>query len=1539
VEAGEIAGRSSCRLTAAACPENLAYLVYTSGSTGRPKAVAIEHRRAAALVRWAGEAFPSEDWAGVLFSTSVCFDLSIFELFAPLAHGGRVILAANVLELPALAAAPAVRLINTVPSALAELLSAGVLPPGVRTVCLAGEPLQGALARQIYVTGTVESVWNFYGPSEDTTYSTGVRVPAASSAEPSIGAPLTGRRAHVLDRCLLPTPVGVPGELYLGGAGLARGYLGRPELTAERFVPAPSGEPGERLYRTGDLVRRRPDGELEFLGRIDHQVKIRGFRIELGEIESALARQPGMRETVVLAREDAPGDRRLVAYVVPAAAPAAGWAAELCAGLRERLPDVMVPAAFVVLPALPRTPNGKVDRRVLPAPEREASPASVASPGRPLVELVASVWAGVLEVERLGPEESFFDRGGHSLLAARAVARLNAALGLDLPLSAVFEAPTAARLAERIESSLVVRILPPLAPTLRPDGEAPASFAQERLWFLDRLAPGSPVYNMAAALRLGGDLDVGALERALRGVLERQESLRTTFRATGGRPRQVVAPSSDLDLPRVDLSGLASTIRKPERQRLLAVSAQRPFDLTAGPLLRGLLVRTAPAEHWLLLVCHHAVADGWSLRGVVAPELAALYTAFAAGHPAALPAPAVQYADWADWQRRCLDEEWLQRETEHWQRRLAGACPLELPADRPRPSTPGQRGGVRTLPLAAELSRAVDGLARFAGATRFMVFLAAFQAFLGRQAGQDDVIVGTVVDQRDRQELEGVAGLFVNTLPLRADLADRPSLRELVARTRAACLEAWAHRDLPFERLVEALRPGLAGAGTVFDVAFTLQENSPLPAIPGLDLSVVEVHTGTAKFDLTLQVAGASELTLEYAADRFDAVTAARWLEGYQVFLAAALARPDESLATLPLLGNAVRHQVLVEWNDMARQAPGSRPVHALVAARAAAAPAALAVVGERESLTYGGLERRANAVARRLLALGVAPGEPVGVLAGRSPAMIAALLGVLKAGAAYLPLDPAEPAERLAFVTRDARAAVVLAERGLEESAAACGATTVVLDGAESVDAQAVAVPLESLAYVIYTSGSTGQPKGVQVPHSGLLNLIGWHLGAYGLGPADRVTQLAGLGFDASVWEIWPCLAAGASLLLVPEEVRLSPPRLREWLAREGISLSFLPTPLAEAALAGPWPAAPALRALLTGGDRLHRRPSGTGFRLVNHYGPTEASVVATAADVAPSGTGAPLIGRPVDNLRAYLLDAGLLPVSPGVPGELCLAGASLARGYLGRPDLTAERFVPDPFATEPGGRLYRTGDRARHHPGGSLDFLGRGDEQVKVRGVRIEPGEIEAALARHPAVRASAVVLREDAPGGPRLVAYVVAAESGPEVAGAELGRFLRGLLPEVMVPTAFVPLASLPLTAHGKVDRRALPPPSGLRSAAEADWVAPRTPLEEVLAGMWGEVLGVERVGVHDDFFALGGHSLLATELVAAMRETLELDVPLRSFFAARTVAGLAAELLADAGTREHLETAAEVLLELSRLSDLEIEAALTGPALDQTEGKAS
>ncbi|HEX3554514.1 MAG TPA: non-ribosomal peptide synthase/polyketide synthase, partial [Thermoanaerobaculia bacterium] len=1510
---------SAAALAAVAGPRHLAYVIYTSGSTGRPKGVAIEHRSVVALLDWARRTFASEELAGVLAATSICFDLSVFELFVPLAAGGMVILAENVLALPTLPAAAEVTLLNTVPSAAAELLTLAGLPLAIRTVCLAGEPLPSSLAGLLHAGGRGLRLYNLYGPSEDTTYSTAARIAPDDGAAPGIGRPIPGSRAYVLDAHWQPVAGGVPGELYLGGAGLARGYLGQPWLTAERFVPDPfSGEPGARLYRTGDLVRQRSGGDLDFLGRLDHQVKVRGFRIELGEIEAALGRHPRVREAVVMAREDGgPGALRLVAYVatgegeVPAAA-------ELRALLAQSLPEHMLPAAYVGLAALPRTPNGKVDRRALPASAaRPAGGVAYVAPRSPFEELLAGIWADVLGIEPPGAEDDFFALGGHSLLTARVAARLREACGVELPLRLLFEARTLAVLAAAVDQALRKGVgSPPLLRGPAGSGDSPLSFAQERLWFLDRLAPGRATYNVPIAVRLAGAaLNGAALAASLGEVVARHEVLRTTFGEAGGLPFQRVAPPAPVLLPRVDLSALPSGRREGEGRRLLAAAAELPFDLGRGPLLRVLLVRIAAGEHFFLITLHHIVADGWS-AGVLVRELAALYPATAA-QPSPLPALPVQYADFARWQRSWLRGEALEERLGAVRGRLAGApMVLELPADRPRPAIPSGRGGVRPLRLPEVLVRSLSALGRRAGGTLFMTLLAAWKAALHRASGQDDVVVGSPAAGRDRAELEGLIGFFVNTLVLRTAVAADIPFAALLGRVRDGALAAYAWQDLPFDRVVEELAPERSLAySPLVQVTFALQ-NAPFAEIelPGLTFSPLPLAGSTAKFDLTLALAPRGEElvgALEFNRDLFDATTAERFLGSFAVLLAAAAADPGLPLAALPFCTAVEEHQVLREWNDTALPVEVSHSVHSLVFAIAASRPEALAVAAGGEDLSYGELSSRASLLAARLRGLGVGPEVVVALCLERSPELVIAALGVLAAGGAYLPLDPASPPERLAALLADAGAPVLISDAGLagqlgDRVAALAGVELLTLDGVGgppalqggSVLSAAPRSAAGNLAYVIYTSGSTGRPKGVAVEHASLLRLIAWHRDAYAMRPDDRVTLLASPAFDASVWEIWPCLTAGASLWIPFAAVRTDPARLSAWWKEHGITLSFLPTPLAEAVLAEPLPAGLALRSLLTGGDRLNRRPAaGLPFRLVNHYGPTEATVVATSGAVTEEGCGHPSIGRPISNTTVYLLDPALSLAPIGVPGEVCLGG-NVARGYLHRPDLTAESFVPDAWSGVAGARLYRTGDLARLLPDGRLDFLGRRDHQVKVRGVRIELGEIESALVSLSGVAAATVAVRGEG-AGRRLVAYVVPVGE-PDI--ADWRAALRERLPEAMVPSSWTLLTALPLTANGKVDRRALPEPQGDVAAAEGA-AAPQTPTEELLAGLFAAVLGVQAVGRDASFFDLGGHSLLVTKLVSQVRAAFAVELPLRALFTSPTVRELA-EVIKETRRRDRM-----------------------------------
>jgi amino acid adenylation domain-containing protein len=1485
-------------------PENLIYVIYTSGSTGKPKGVALTHRSVAELMHWVRANYSDEELSGVLFSTSVSFDISVFEHFGTLCWGGAMILAENALQLPELPAKHEVRLINTAPSAGAELVRQQAIGPSVITVNLCGEALTRSLARGLYAIPTVRKVINLYGPTEDTVYSTWILVDRDGEQPPTIGRPLPGTQVYILDAHLQPTPIGVAGELYLAGRGLARGYLHRPDLTEERF---PTTAAYGRIYRTGDLVRWLPDGDMEFLGRVDYQVKIRGFRIELGEVQEALLTHPAVGEAVVIARQYGPGDLRLVAYF---SADRPLKVAELRAHLGKRLPDYMIPSVFVPMAELPHTPNGKVDRKALPAPEQE-EPQTPVAPRTSVEERLAELWCAVLRVRQVGVNDDFFDLGGHSLMAAQLITRIRREFGVELPLRAIFAHSTVAALAAAIGETVPQEPIPEAAPSgaAAPRWEeltAPLSFAQRRIWFLDQFEPGSSVYNMPTALRLTGTLNVGALVQSLTAIVQRHEALRTTFATDEhGEPVQVVAPVMVLPLPLLDLQGRPDP--EAEALDLAREEASSPFDLSTGPLLRATLLRLAPQEHILLLTVHHIVSDHWSM-GVLFRELVELYRTRAEGRRPALPPLAWQYADYAVWQRQWLDDARMEEQLAYWKQRLAGApAALDLPTDRPRPAVKTYRGATLPFQLPPDLASALQQVSRREGATLFMTLLAAFQVLLHRYSGQADISVGTPVAGRSRQELEAIIGIFVSTLVMRTDLSGNGSFRELLARVRENVLSDFAHQDLPFENLVEALQPVRdTSRSPLFQVMFTLQ-NSPMEAValPGLTLAAVEADSGTAKFDLTLYMAeedGALTGLMEYNTDLFDRTTIERMVGHLQTLLEGVAANPQTPVANLPLLTAAERQQILVEWNDTARDYRQGVCLHELIAEQVERTPEGDAVVFAGERLSYRELNRRANQLAACLRRLGVGPDVPVGICMERSLEMVVGLLGILKAGGAYVPLDPTYPPERLGFMLADAEAPVLLTQERLTAVLPEHGARVICLDSqwpeiAAETDANPVNVAgPDNTAYIIFTSGSTGRPKGVMVPHAGIVNRLLWMQEEYQLTPADRVMQKTPFCFDVSVWEFfWPLLTGAALVVANPEGHKDSQYLVQLIREQQVTTMHFVPSMLQVFAEEPELSTCVSLRQVMCSGEALPpdlverfygRAPAYV--LLHNLYGPTEASVDVTYWACPREGKVECVpIGRPVANTQMYVLDGQLQPVATGVAGELHIGGVQLASGYLKRPDLTAEKFIPNPFGP---GKLYKTGDLARYRQDGTIEYLGRLDHQVKIRGFRIELGEIEAAISRHGGVQETVVLAREDVPGQKQLVAYVVPAPSATVTAG-ELKELLRKDLPDYMVPSHFVMLEAMPLSSNGKLDRKALPAPV---VASAAGRVPPRTPREIQLLPVWESVLGVSPIGVEDNFFELGGHSLLVVKLLNAVRAATGKQLPIASLFQGPTIARQAALL---------------------------------------------
>ncbi|HEY6802402.1 MAG TPA: amino acid adenylation domain-containing protein [Pyrinomonadaceae bacterium] len=1811
-------------------PENLVYIIYTSGSTGQPKGVMVRHSAVVNLHTALQQSIYSHLPSSLRLSVNapLSFDASVKQVIQ-LLSGHTIVPVPEDVRLDAVALLAWLRkekveVLDCTPGQLRLLLAAGLEVAGdsfqhrdaeknaetqrnsLRALLIGGEAIDATLWERLSKLHGIHS-YNLYGPTECTVDAT---VELITAGPPTLGKPLQNTQVYVLGAEQELLPIGVAGELYLGGAGVARGYLKQPELSAQRFVPHPYAA-GARLYRTGDLVRWHSNGELEYLGRADDQVKIRGNRLELGEVEAAIAEHESVRECVVVAREDEPGNKRLVAYVIArqlretenghgrftvghglsvahhnrneteylyheifekqsyvrhgvtlpgarcvfdvganigmftlfaaqhapqariyafeplaplcqtlrrnsstlgervkvfehglgsreeaaqftyyprytmmsgmsAHADAAGerdviaqylrneqaagvagaeellaqadeilagrfaaeqhecrlrplsdvireeavewidllkvdvqraewdvlsgiaehdwpkigqvvlevhdpdegngrvadilnllrkqgynvnaeqdellvgtdrWnvyavregikpatkgheqitaatrsltGAELCAelrtNLRARLPEYMVPAAIVLLDKLPLTRNGKVDRRALPAPEEvettddEQSTATLT----PVEEMLAGIWSEVLRVKQIKATDNFFDLGGHSLLATQLTSRVREVFQIELPLRTLFEAPVLSDLAARIESALKAEAglkTPPLTKAER-SAEAPLSFAQQRLWFIDQLEPNSAFYNTLQAVRLNGELNKEALAQTLTEIVRRHEVLRTSFKIIDGEPRQIIAEPQPIDLRELDLGKLSASDREAEVKRLAGAEASAPFDLSHGPLLRVRLLHESDNEHVVLLTMHHIISDGWSL-GVFIHEVATLYRAYSeqpgpqvsspaflspteqARTPAVLPELELQYADYAIWQRGWLQGEALDQQLRYWETQLRDLSTLELPTDRPRPPVPSHSGGSYSFVWNQALTQTLYDLSRRQGTTLFMTLLAGFDVLLARYSGQTDIVVGTDIANRNQHEIEPLIGFFVNQLVLRTQVSVDENFSSLLARVREVCLGAYAHQDVPFEKLVEELRPERdLSRSPLYQVKLVLQNapGGPLE-LPGLSLSRVGGVTPMARWDLLLTLSESDEGLVgswSYSSDLFDEDTIARLTTHYGRILQTVAEDTERSLAQLEMLTTLERRQLLEEWNDTERLQEIPVFIHELFVEQVERTPDADALIFGAESLSYRELNNRTNQLAHYLRDLGVGPEVIVGVCMERSVEMVIAILGVLKAGGVYLPLDPEHPLERIGFMLEDAGVAVLLLHEAASAALPAYWGQTIYLDTDWETIATAnsenpgLKLAGENAAYVLYTSGSTGQPKGVMVPHSAIANHMQWMMADLDFSATDRVLQKTPFTFDASVWEFYaPLLCGGTLVMATPGAHRDATELVNELVRHEITQLQLVPTMLKVLVEETGLSECRDLRHVFCGGEALTEelvqrfKQQLPGVNLCNLYGPTEATIDATIWSMS-SGTEVSL-GRPIHNTQLYVLGRSMELAPIGVAGELHIGGAGLARCYLGRAELTAERFIPHPFSKEPGQRLYRTGDLARYRANGELEYLGRVDEQIKLRGYRIELGEIEATLAEQEGVRECAVVVREDESGTSRLVAYVVSSqEQTTAVHGKKLRAELRERLPEYMVPATIVFIDQMPLTTSGKIDRRSLPAPEEVRSADEGILGATLTPTEELLAGMWAEVLHVPLVRTDDNFFELGGHSLLATQLISRIREVFNIELPLRTLF---------------------------------------------------------
>ena len=1510
-----IAQEEQSNPSSGATPSNLAYVMYTSGSTGAPKGAMILQSGLVNYLHWAIKTYGVKPGGSVPVHSSISFDLTVTSLYTPLLAGARVeLLAEDVAAqslLTALQRQKGRSLVKITPAhleLLSQQLSSSEAAGMTNVFVIGGENLLAEKLRLWREFAPSTRLINEYGPTETVV---GCCVYEVQPGDPQngsvpIGRPIDNTQLYVLDPDLQPVPLGEMGELYIGGAGVARGYWNRPELTQERFLPDPfSGIPGARIYKSGDLARYRIDGILEYLGRADNQVKVRGYRIELGEIEAVLASHPAVQSCAVLAREDQPGERELVGYVSPAKNQPP-TPEELRKFLGQRLPVYMVPAHYVLLESLPLTPNGKVDRKSLPAPSVDSNGGTnkVVAARSQTEKTLAAIWAELLKVDSVGIDDSFFDLGGHSLLVFKAVSRIRDAFGVDLPVEDLFENPTVAGIAKLLSVSEG-----PSENTLRIErragnGPFPLSASQEQLWFLNQLAPGSPSYNIVDLIHLGDTYNPATFRKAVSELVRRHETLRTAFFYSGEKPMQVILPTVDLKISEVDLSSLGRPEQEQEWMRVVHEQARKPFDLSQAPLVRATVIHKSTKEHELLVVIHHIIADEWAL-GLIHKEITRLYEDFSRGQVTSLPDLPIQYADFASWQRDWLQGDVLEKQLAYWKGELVGAPPvLELPADKPRPPIQSFRGAVEIFQLPINVLEPLKTLGGQEHATLFMTLLAAFMTLLYRVTGQDDVLVGTPISLRTLSETEDLIGYFLNTVILRAQFKDDPSFRSLLRQVRERALNAHTHADLPFNQLVAELSPERDPSRMpLFQVMFILHDTHGISEVSKIS-RIQQLETGTSKVDLTLAVNETKNGlvgSIEYSTDLFEPETIRRICNHFGTLLAAIGSNPDERVSKLTVLSEAERRQLLYDWNDTVVEYPREVPLAQLVEAQAQRTPNSVAVVYGEKRITYRELNARANQLAHELRKLGSGPDKVAGLYVERSTDMLVALLAIVKTGAGYLPLDPLFPPDRLKFMLEDSGAQLLVTQKALCGDLPGFAGAVILLEDqgwqTNPVDNLAIAVRPEDLAYLIYTSGSTGRPKGVEVPRGALTNLL-WSMHEWlQLGELDRILAVSTISFDIASADVWLPLLVGAQIVVASRDAAADGNALRDLIERHDITF-LQATPVTWRLLfdAG-WQGKSDLQTVCTG----EAMPQEVAAQLVpvvkrvwNLYGPTETTIWSTGYAVT-DGQKPILIGRPVANTQCYILDAKKQPVPVGVTGELYIAGDGLARGYLNRPELTAEKFIVDPFQKD-GARMYRTGDLAHYLADGNIECMGRIDHQVKIRGFRIELGEIEAALKDHPEVKQVVVIVREDTPGDKRLVAYYTpspADEPTARTISAEnLRSHLSGTLPEYMIPAAYVCLESLPLTPNGKLDRKSLPAPE-IDAYSTHSYEPPRGETEIKIAAIWSEVLKLDRVGRHDNFFALGGHSLMAVSLIDRMRRS-GFEVDARTLLMAPSIAELVAAI---------------------------------------------
>ncbi len=1499
-------------------PQHPAYAIFTSGSTGTPKGVVIQHdsllNLAYNLKETVYDALDVEQ-ARISLNAPLAFDASVQQVVMLMFGHGLYIVPqdyrADGRALRQFVARHELHVVDCVPSQLKVMIQEGFLDDDLwrpQAMLPGGEAIDEVMWNAIAASDI--RFYNMYGPTECTVDSTIYPV-LPEQKKPVIGTAVKNADFYVLDPRQKLSPVGVPGELYIAGAGLARGYLNRPELTAERFVPDPYNEsPGARMYKTGDLVRLLPDGQVEFLGRTDFQVKVRGFRIELEEIEHAIRTHPYVQDVLVVVHQDSATANSIVAYVIPEDEQLD--TATVRDSIRGRLPNYMIPAAFVLLEKFPLLPNGKINRHALPKPDYAELQEQFVEPSTPTEETLAAIFAEVLELESVSARANFFEIGGHSLLATQVLSRIRQVFKLDMPLRSLFEHSTVVELARALDAALQDdsgQQRPPITPA-PDDVTPPLSFAQQRMWFLDQLEPKNPQYNIPSAVRMRGDLDIDILTACLQTVIDRHEVLRTAFKTVDGTPQLTVLEQFVVQIPITDISDEKN--KEARAQELVLKNAKAGFDLGTAPLFRLNLIKLDENDYILASTMHHSISDGWSF-GILIREVGQLYDRLRRGDDTPLPPLPIQYADFAHWQRHWLQGETLDEEIDYWRNQLGDSeNVLDLPTDRKRPSFQTTHGAHLAVRFSKELTDAINGLAGGENVTLFMTLLAAFQTLLFRYTHQDAIAVGSPIANRNQTETENLIGFFVNTLVLKSDLSGNPTFRKVLQRVKEVTLGAYAHQDVPFEKLVDALQPNRDTSHTpLFQVMFLLQNltGTRLP-FKGVEFEQLDIETNTSNFDLTLVLEehrGQLVGSFEYNTDLFNESTIRRMSTHLELLLEAVVRDPDASISDYSILPPSEEKQ-LAEWNDTAADFD-MRCIHQLIETQAQKTPDAIAVKSGDKQLTYAELDARANQLAHYLINQKVQSDDLVGICIDRSLEMIIGLLGTLKSGAGYLPLDPNYPSERIEYMLDDANVSLLLTEEKLKSSLPDEKAKLVCLDSewnlmkAEPTDNPHVPVDLNNVAYVIYTSGSTGQPKGVLVTHEGVVNHNNVIRHDFNLTPNDKELQFFSLNFDGAVEEIFPTLMSGATLVLRPPGVVMAVDEYLDMVQKEQISFLDMPTAywheLAYELDTYEKELPSCARFLLTGGEAASperyaqwKKRVPEHMQWINTYGPTEGTIIATMYNPAQNPShdmNNMLIGKPLSNYKIYILDANLNQTPIGVPGELCIGGAGVARGYLNRPELTAEKFIPDAWSNKEGARIYRTGDLARWRPDGNIEFVGRVDDQVKIRGFRVELGEIESQLRRHPNIREAAVVARSDG-SQKKLVAYYVV-EREKEMSAADLREFLQEHMPDYMVPHALVPLSELPKMISGKIDRKALPKPEYEDVSAEDESGEPENEIEEQLLEIFKQVLGHDSISTKRSFFELGGDSIMSIQLIAKANQ-VGIRLTAKQVFEQPTISGLAA-----------------------------------------------